>query len=85
MCEIGLWFTDDHHPPPTFTPPELPKKVHVRGDMNRHDDMHLTHRNQNQQRNSTVPNMVNSIKQVNKVKPNVTRNENIVSPGYNSR
>jgi potassium large conductance calcium-activated channel subfamily M alpha protein 1 len=75
----------DHHPPPTFTPPELPKKVHVRGDMNRHDDMHLTHRNQNQQRNSTVPNMVNSIKQVNKVKPNVTRNENIVSPGYNSR
>ncbi|XP_068912591.1 calcium-activated potassium channel slowpoke isoform X1 [Tenebrio molitor] len=76
---------DDHHPPPTFTPPELPKKVHVRGDMNRHDDMHLTHRNQNQQRNSTVPNMVNSIKQVNKVKPNVTRNENIVSPGYNSR
>ncbi|XP_068912592.1 calcium-activated potassium channel slowpoke isoform X2 [Tenebrio molitor] len=78
-------YSNDHHPPPTFTPPELPKKVHVRGDMNRHDDMHLTHRNQNQQRNSTVPNMVNSIKQVNKVKPNVTRNENIVSPGYNSR
>lgn len=24
-------FADDHHPPPTFTPPELPKKVHVRG------------------------------------------------------
>lgn len=22
---------DDHHPPPTFTPPELPKKVHVKG------------------------------------------------------
>ncbi|XP_063912708.1 calcium-activated potassium channel slowpoke isoform X1 [Zophobas morio] len=76
---------DDHHPPPTFTPPELPKKVHVRGDMNRHDEMHLTPRNHNQQRNSTVPNMVNSIKQVNKVKPNVTRQENIVSPGYNSR
>ncbi|KYB25106.1 Calcium-activated potassium channel slowpoke-like Protein [Tribolium castaneum] len=54
-------------------------------DMNRHDDMHLTQRNSNQHRNSTVPNMVNSIKQVNKVKPNVTRNENIVSPGYNSR
>ncbi|XP_015839421.1 calcium-activated potassium channel slowpoke [Tribolium castaneum] len=78
-------YSNDHHPPPTFTPPELPKKVHVRGDMNRHDDMHLTQRNSNQHRNSTVPNMVNSIKQVNKVKPNVTRNENIVSPGYNSR
>lgn len=26
-----LVVTDDHHPPPTFTPPELPKKVHVRG------------------------------------------------------
>lgn len=22
---------DEHHPAPTFTPPELPKKVHVRG------------------------------------------------------
>ncbi|XP_049821288.1 calcium-activated potassium channel slowpoke-like isoform X4 [Aethina tumida] len=76
----------DHHPPPTFTPPELPKKVHVRGDMNRHDDVHLAHRNH---RNSTVPtaNMVNSTKQVNKVKPNITRSatDNMVSPGYNSR
>lgn len=27
---VGV-FADDHHPPPTFTPPELPKKVHVRG------------------------------------------------------
>lgn len=27
-----LWhFSDDHHPAPTFTPPELPKRVHVRG------------------------------------------------------
>jgi hypothetical protein len=24
-------FPDDHHPAPTFTPPELPKRVHVRG------------------------------------------------------
>lgn len=33
MCSVRDWFvvTDDHHPPPTFTPPELPKKVHVRG------------------------------------------------------
>ncbi|VEN41186.1 unnamed protein product [Callosobruchus maculatus] len=76
----------DHHPPPTFTPPELPKKVHVRGDMNRHDDMHLAQRNH---RNSSIPtaNMVNSTKQVNKVKPNVNRTstETVVSPGYNSR
>lgn len=26
----GRLVTDDHHPAPTFTPPELPKKVHVR-------------------------------------------------------
>ncbi|KAH0999127.1 hypothetical protein HUJ04_005304, partial [Dendroctonus ponderosae] len=80
--------TNDHHPPPTFTPPELPKKVHVRGDLNRHDDLLMAHRNQNH-RNSTVPtmNMVNSTKQVNKVKPNITRNatDSLVSPTYNSR
>nr|CAH7726987.1 unnamed protein product [Callosobruchus chinensis] len=56
------------------------------GDMNRHDDMHLAHRNH---RNSSIPtaNMVNSTKQVNKVKPNVNRTstETVVSPGYNSR
>lgn len=48
----------------------------------------VTHRNHNP-RNSGVPiaNMVNSTKQVNKVKPTVNRNttENTVSPGYNSR
>ncbi|XP_076251014.1 calcium-activated potassium channel slo isoform X12 [Rhynchophorus ferrugineus] len=48
----------------------------------------LAHRNQNH-RNSTIPamNMVNSTKQVNKVKPNITRNttENLMSPNYNSR
>ncbi|XP_076251004.1 calcium-activated potassium channel slo isoform X3 [Rhynchophorus ferrugineus] len=79
---------NDHHPPPTFTPPELPKKVHVRGDVNRPDDLLMAHRNQNH-RNSTIPamNMVNSTKQVNKVKPNITRNttENLMSPNYNSR
>ncbi|XP_050515808.1 calcium-activated potassium channel slowpoke isoform X2 [Diabrotica virgifera virgifera] len=57
-------------------------------DMNRHDDVNLAHRNQNH-RNSTIPmaNMVNSTKQVNKVKPNITRNagENMTSPDYNSR
>ncbi|XP_076251010.1 calcium-activated potassium channel slo isoform X8 [Rhynchophorus ferrugineus] len=48
----------------------------------------MAHRNQNH-RNSTIPamNMVNSTKQVNKVKPNITRNttENLMSPNYNSR
>ncbi|XP_050305673.1 calcium-activated potassium channel slowpoke [Anthonomus grandis grandis] len=86
--DVDLTLANDHHPPPTFTPPELPKKVHVRGDLNHHDDLLIAHRNQNH-RNSTLPsvNMVNSTKQVNKVKPNITRNatENLVSPGYNSR
>ncbi|KAK4882994.1 hypothetical protein RN001_006313 [Aquatica leii] len=81
-------FSNDHHPPPTFTPPELPKKVHVRGDIGRHDDLNLTHRNQNHRANALpTANMVNSTKQVNKVKPNVNRTstENMVSPGFNSR
>ncbi|KAK9884602.1 hypothetical protein WA026_007442 [Henosepilachna vigintioctopunctata] len=57
-------------------------------DINRHEDLHIAHRNQNH-RNSTMitSNMVNSTKPLNKVKPNVTRTttENVVSPGYNSR
>ncbi|KAG5873868.1 Calcium-activated potassium channel slowpoke [Gonioctena quinquepunctata] len=48
----------------------------------------LANRNQ-PHRNSTIPtaNMVNSTKQVNKVKPNITRNatDNVVSPGFNPR
>ncbi|KAI5646451.1 calcium-activated BK potassium channel alpha subunit domain-containing protein [Phthorimaea operculella] len=61
---------DDHHPPPTFTPPELPKKVHVRV-------INRNHRNAaptallspmaNQLMNTTTT------RQVNKVKPNVNR------------
>ncbi|XP_031332622.1 calcium-activated potassium channel slowpoke isoform X1 [Photinus pyralis] len=81
-------FPNDHHPPPTFTPPELPKKVHVRGDIGRHDDLNLTHRNQNHRANALpTANMVNSTKQVNKVKPNVNRTttDSLVSPGFNSR
>ncbi|XP_046392554.1 calcium-activated potassium channel slowpoke isoform X12 [Ischnura elegans] len=75
---------DDHHPPPTFTPPELPKKVHVRGEPIRdREDPMLG--NRNNQRNNQV--MVNSTKQVNKVKPNVNRatSDNLGSPnqGYN--
>ncbi|XP_071452096.1 calcium-activated potassium channel slowpoke isoform X11 [Hetaerina americana] len=74
---------NDHHPPPTFTPPELPKKVHVRGEPIRdREDPMLGNRNQ---RNTQV--MVNSTKQVNKVKPNVNRatSDNLGSPnqGYN--
>ncbi|XP_071452094.1 calcium-activated potassium channel slowpoke isoform X9 [Hetaerina americana] len=76
-------YTNDHHPPPTFTPPELPKKVHVRGEPIRdREDPMLGNRNQ---RNTQV--MVNSTKQVNKVKPNVNRatSDNLGSPnqGYN--
>ena len=29
-------FTDDHPAAPTFTPPELPKRVHVRGATGNH-------------------------------------------------
>ncbi|XP_047503086.1 calcium-activated potassium channel slowpoke isoform X6 [Pieris napi] len=73
---------NDHHPPPTFTPPELPKKVHVRGEVarDRGEDISLINRNHrsaaptallspmaNQLMNSTTT------RQVNKVKPNVTR------------
>nr|CAD7567935.1 unnamed protein product [Timema californicum] len=78
-CLLRCWddddavWHDDHHPPPTFTPPELPKKVHVRVLRN--------HR-------STPTTLVNSTKQVNKVKPNVNRAtpDNLGSPnqpGYN--
>ncbi|XP_072940164.1 calcium-activated potassium channel slowpoke isoform X17 [Epargyreus clarus] len=73
---------DDHHPPPTFTPPELPKKVHVRGEIARErgEDISLINRNHrsaaptallspmaNQLMNTTTT------RQVNKVKPNVNR------------
>ncbi|XP_028159648.1 calcium-activated potassium channel slowpoke isoform X11 [Ostrinia furnacalis] len=72
----------DHHPPPTFTPPELPKKVHVRGEIARErgEDTSLINRNHrsaaptallspmaNQLMNTTTT------RQVNKVKPNVNR------------
>ncbi|XP_069358410.1 calcium-activated potassium channel slowpoke isoform X9 [Maniola hyperantus] len=72
----------DHHPPPTFTPPELPKKVHVRGEIARErgEDISLINRNHrsaaptallspmaNQLMNNTTT------RQVNKVKPNVNR------------
>ncbi|KAK7862263.1 hypothetical protein R5R35_008134 [Gryllus longicercus] len=72
---------DDHHPPPTFTPPELPKKVHIRGEGGKDkDDMLLKNH-----RNTSA--LVNSTKQVNKVKPTVNRTtpDNVTTPnqGYN--
>uniref|UniRef100_A0A1B6K0D8 BK channel n=1 Tax=Homalodisca liturata TaxID=320908 RepID=A0A1B6K0D8_9HEMI len=76
---------NDHHPPPTFTPPELPKKVHLRGETGRdREDALVANRNLR----NTPTAMVNSTKQVNKVKPNVNRTPNdIISPnsGYNNR
>ncbi|XP_035717492.1 calcium-activated potassium channel slowpoke-like isoform X2 [Vespa mandarinia] len=77
---------DDHHPPPTFTPPELPKMVHVRGEINREREDPNAMRNH---RNSVGMTMMNSTKQVNKVKPNVNRatNDSLSSPNqpYNQR
>ncbi|KAL6422495.1 hypothetical protein ACFW04_010646 [Cataglyphis niger] len=76
----------DHHPPPTFTPPELPKMVHVRGEISRERDDPSVMRNH---RNSVGMTMMNSTKQVNKVKPNVNRatNDSLSSPNqpYNQR
>ncbi|KAK2588162.1 hypothetical protein KPH14_004209 [Odynerus spinipes] len=76
----------DHHPPPTFTPPELPKMVHVRGEINREREDPNAMRNH---RNSVGMTMMNSTKQVNKVKPNVNRatNDGLSSPNqpYNQR
>lgn len=80
------YLDDDHHPPPTFTPPELPKMVHVRGEISRERDDPNAMRNH---RNSVGMTMMNSTKQVNKVKPNVNRatNDNLSSPNqlYNQR
>ncbi|XP_036144719.1 calcium-activated potassium channel slowpoke isoform X28 [Monomorium pharaonis] len=77
---------DDHHPPPTFTPPELPKMVHVRGEISRERDDPNAMRNH---RNSVGMTLINSTKQVNKVKPNVNRatNDSLSSPNqpYNQR
>ncbi|XP_036144731.1 calcium-activated potassium channel slowpoke isoform X39 [Monomorium pharaonis] len=80
------YLDDDHHPPPTFTPPELPKMVHVRGEISRERDDPNAMRNH---RNSVGMTLINSTKQVNKVKPNVNRatNDSLSSPNqpYNQR
>ncbi|KAG6445821.1 hypothetical protein O3G_MSEX004115 [Manduca sexta] len=73
---------NDHHPPPTFTPPELPKKVHVRGEIARErgEDTSLINRNHRSAAPTTLLSpMANQLmnttttRQVNKVKPNVNR------------
>ncbi|XP_045494342.1 calcium-activated potassium channel slowpoke isoform X4 [Colias croceus] len=74
---------NDHHPPPTFTPPELPKKVHLRGSevaRDRGEDISLINRNhRNAAPTTLISPMANQLmnstttRQVNKVKPNVTR------------
>ncbi|XP_055321914.1 calcium-activated potassium channel slowpoke isoform X11 [Sitodiplosis mosellana] len=109
------YIDDDHHPAPTFTPPELPKRLHVRGvtaaDITRdREDINLINRNRRsnggitgssqqlnaqqqpqqtgpQQQQQAVNMQVNSIKQVNKVKPNVNRQppDNAVSPSTYNR
>ncbi|XP_033609657.1 calcium-activated potassium channel slowpoke isoform X13 [Cryptotermes secundus] len=61
----------DHHPPPTFTPPELPKKVHVRGEAGREKEDSLMRNHQGMP--TAMVNSMSSSKQVNKVKPTVNR------------
>ncbi|XP_034244789.1 calcium-activated potassium channel slowpoke isoform X7 [Thrips palmi] len=80
-------YANEHHLPPTFTPPELPKKVHIRGEQVKdREDVSLLGNNRNG-RSVTNNALVNSTKQVNKVKPTVNRaNEGLTSPsqqGYN--
>uniref|UniRef100_A0AAG5CSS7 BK channel n=1 Tax=Anopheles atroparvus TaxID=41427 RepID=A0AAG5CSS7_ANOAO len=84
---------DGHHPAPTFTPPELPKRVHVRGissgDITRdREDINLINRNRRSNVSISGSNqMLNSTKQVNKVKPNVNRQppDNLMSPSTYNR
>ncbi|XP_021920913.1 calcium-activated potassium channel slowpoke isoform X37 [Zootermopsis nevadensis] len=75
----------DHHPPPTFTPPELPKKVHLRDEAGhgKGDPSLQNHRSTP----TTMVNFMSGSKQVNKVKPTVNRStpDNMaVSPNQQS-
>ncbi|XP_065349951.1 calcium-activated potassium channel slowpoke isoform X1 [Cloeon dipterum] len=82
-------YENDFHPPPTFTPPELPKKVHVRGETQRErEDALLMNRGtprtgvpQNALMNATT-------KQISKVKGPGNRNTpDLTSPNqqFNNR
>ncbi|XP_055381091.1 calcium-activated potassium channel slowpoke isoform X7 [Condylostylus longicornis] len=88
--------SNEHHPAPTFTPPELPKRVHVRGItspgelVRDREDMSLINRNRrppNATNGGSTLQLNNTIKQVNKVKPNVNRqgSDSIVSPSTYNR
>ncbi|XP_036322735.1 calcium-activated potassium channel slowpoke [Rhagoletis pomonella] len=89
---------NEFHPAPTFTPPELPKRVHVRGsvtgDMTRdREDVNLINRNgrrTNGTGNGSTGMHMNSIaaKQVNKVKPTINRQQvegQVISPSQYNR
>ncbi|KAI8130321.1 Calcium-activated potassium channel slowpoke [Lucilia cuprina] len=93
---------DDHHPAPTFTPPELPKRVHVRrsisGDITRdREDMNLLNRHTRRPNGSTgmgpgngttALHSAGTVKQVNKVKPTVNRQQlegQVMSPSQYNR
>ncbi|XP_037912356.1 calcium-activated potassium channel slowpoke isoform X44 [Hermetia illucens] len=91
-------FANDHHPAPTFTPPELPKRVHVRGitsgEITRdREDINLINRNRrapssttNGVTTSSSLHVNSTTKQVNKVKPvNRQSADNIVSPSSYNR
>ncbi|XP_046806728.1 calcium-activated potassium channel slowpoke isoform X10 [Lucilia cuprina] len=94
--------TNDHHPAPTFTPPELPKRVHVRrsisGDITRdREDMNLLNRHTRRPNGSTgmgpgngttALHSAGTVKQVNKVKPTVNRQQlegQVMSPSQYNR
>ncbi|XP_037912321.1 calcium-activated potassium channel slowpoke isoform X12 [Hermetia illucens] len=92
------YIDDDHHPAPTFTPPELPKRVHVRGitsgEITRdREDINLINRNRrapssttNGVTTSSSLHVNSTTKQVNKVKPvNRQSADNIVSPSSYNR
>ncbi|KAI8130323.1 Calcium-activated potassium channel slowpoke [Lucilia cuprina] len=93
---------NDHHPAPTFTPPELPKRVHVRrsisGDITRdREDMNLLNRHTRRPNGSTgmgpgngttALHSAGTVKQVNKVKPTVNRQQlegQVMSPSQYNR
>ncbi|XP_050429921.1 calcium-activated potassium channel slowpoke isoform X2 [Adelges cooleyi] len=88
MMETGMmahnYNFEDDHPPPTETPPTLPKRVHnIRGDVGKDKEITLM----SNKNGTTIPNSIMSVtKQVNKVKP-INRPTDKGSPNqtYNNR
>ncbi|XP_025208798.1 calcium-activated potassium channel slowpoke isoform X4 [Melanaphis sacchari] len=85
MMETGMlahnYNFEDDHPPPTETPPTLPKRVHnIRGDVGKEKEITLLG---NKNTPTTMPNSIMSAaKQVNKVKP-INRPADKGSPNQN--